>query len=277
MSVTLPALLLALALLSVLFAVVERRRSGRWFGALRRPGAGTDVLWWVLGPLLVGPVLRFVIGAAILVGVLLLGASPEHWRAELAAGRFPDPSPFGIGAGLRALPFGVQLLLGLFIADLTGYLSHRLFHRGRLWRFHAVHHSSERLDWLASARVHPVNELGGRLMQSVPLLLLGMEPAVFAAAAPLLTLYAVMLHADVGWTFGPLRYLLASPAFHRWHHAADREALDKNFAGLFPFIDLAFGTFHLPPGREPVRLGIRGARVPAGLLGQLAWPLRRAA
>jgi sterol desaturase/sphingolipid hydroxylase (fatty acid hydroxylase superfamily) len=278
MLATVLGLILALGVLAVCFALLERRRaSGRWFAALRRPGARADVAWWLLGPLLAGPVVRVLVGAAILLGVLLLGGSPEHWRGELAAGRFPDPSPWGLGAWLRALPFGLELLLGLLVADLAGYVSHRLFHRGRLWRVHAVHHSSERLDWLAAARVHPLNEVGARFAQAAPLLLLGFDPLVFAAAAPVLTLYAVLLHADVPWTFGPLRFVLASPAFHRWHHAADREALDKNFAGLFPVWDLLFGTFHMPQGRAPARLGIRGERVPPGVLGQLAYPFRRRA
>lgn len=278
MALSVLALLIGLAVLALVFGLVERRaRGGPWFAALRRPGRGTDLLWWVSGPFVSGPLTRVGVGVVLLLGVALLGGSPAHWQREIAAGRFPDPSPFGLGALLRSLPFGVELLLGLFVADLLGYAQHRLFHRGRLWRFHAVHHASERLDWLAAARVHPVNELLGRLLQAVPLLLLGFDPRVFAVVAPLLTLYAVLLHADVRWTYGPLRYVIASPVFHRWHHSADREALDRNFAGFFPVIDLAFGTFHMPAGRLPERLGVRGERVPGGFLAQLAWPFRRAA
>jgi sterol desaturase/sphingolipid hydroxylase (fatty acid hydroxylase superfamily) len=89
---------------------------------------------------------------------------------------------------------------------------------------------------------------------------------------PFLTLCALLLHANVSWTYGRLRYLIASPTFHRWHHTSEEEGLDKNFAGLFPFIDLAFGTFYMPPGRQPERLGIVNDDVPDGLLAQLAYP-----
>lgn len=271
------SVLLGLALLGLVFACVERRaRGGPWFAALRRPGARTDLLWWLTGGLVVEPCARLAVAVAALLLAALVGVAPDEVRRELAAGRFPDLSPLGLGAALRALPFGLQLLLGLFVADLLGYAQHRLFHRGRLWRFHAVHHASERLDWLAAARVHPVNEVLGRLLQVPVLLLLGFDPRVFASVGPLIGLYGVLLHADVRWTFGPLRHVLASPVFHRWHHSAEREALDRNFAGLFPVIDLVFGTFHLPAGRLPERLGVRGSPVPAGFLAQWAWPLRRA-
>lgn len=65
--------------------------------------------------------------------------------------------------------------------------------------------------------------------------------------------------------------MIASPAFHRWHHA--RDITDKNFAGLLPVWDLVFGTFYLPRGRLPDALGVREA-VPDGVLRQLAWPFR---
>jgi sterol desaturase/sphingolipid hydroxylase (fatty acid hydroxylase superfamily) len=50
--------------------------------------------------------------------------------------------------------------------------------------------------------------------------------------------------------------------------------MDKNFAGMFPFIDLAFGTFYMPKGKLPTEFGVNEA-VPEGLVGQLAYPFRR--
>lgn len=65
--------------------------------------------------------------------------------------------------------------------------------------------------------------------------------------------------------------MLASPAFHRSHHTSEEEGLDTNFAGLLPFIDLLFGTFYMPEGRQPERFGLAHEDVPHGLLGQLAY------
>ena len=136
-----------------------------------------------------------------------------------------------------------------------------------------MHHSSEDLDWLGSVRVHPVNDLVTKLAQATPFLLLGFNPFVSLSAAPVLTFYAIFLHANVNWDFGPLRYVIATPAFHRWHHSKDREAWDKNFAGLFVFWDILFGTFYMPRDRPPQNFGIPEA-FPKDFVGQLTHPLR---
>jgi sterol desaturase/sphingolipid hydroxylase (fatty acid hydroxylase superfamily) len=107
------------------------------------------------------------------------------------------------------------------------------------------------------------------------MILLGFPPTILAGYVPFLSFYAVLLHANVRWDFGPLRYLVASPAFHHWHHTTEAEGLDTNFAGLFPFVDLLFGTFHLPRDRQPSAYGLLDDDLPRGLLGQLAYPFRR--
>ena len=94
-----------------------------------------------------------------------------------------------------------------------------------------------------------------------------------ATYVPFLGLYGILLHANVTWTFGPLRYVIASPAFHRWHHTSEEAGLDKNFAGLLPIWDLLFRTFYLP-GQVPRVFGVRDA-IPDGFVGQMTWPFRR--
>ena len=148
---------------------------------------------------------------------------------------------------------------------------HRVFHRRRLWPFHAVHHSTEDLDWLGSVRVHPVNEVLNRMVQVVPLLFLGFNPWVTASTAPFLTFYAIFLHANVDWDFGPLRSIIASPVFHRWHHSKQREAWDKNFSGLLPVWDILFGTYYMPKGKAPEHFGIDD-EMPEGFAGQMVRP-----
>jgi sterol desaturase/sphingolipid hydroxylase (fatty acid hydroxylase superfamily) len=59
------------------------------------------------------------------------------------------------------------------------------------------------------------------------------------------------------------------------HHAAEREAYDKNFASLVASWDVLFGTVHLPGSRLPQRYGIED-RVPAGWIERLFHPFRRA-
>jgi sterol desaturase/sphingolipid hydroxylase (fatty acid hydroxylase superfamily) len=71
-----------------------------------------------------------------------------------------------------------------------------------------------------------------------------------------------------------LRYVISSPAFHRWHHTSASEGQDKNFAGFFPIWDLLFGTFYMPKGRQPTDFGISDP-IPGDILRQLIWPFRR--
>jgi sterol desaturase/sphingolipid hydroxylase (fatty acid hydroxylase superfamily) len=130
------------------------------------------------------------------------------------------------------------------------------------------------LDWLSSVRLHPVNDVVMRVASSAPLLLTGLAPIALASIAPLLTLLAIALHANVDWSWGPLRKVIASPRFHRWHHTGEAEGGNKNFAGLLPLWDILFGTYYMPVDLMPAHFGTETS-VPAGLLGQLAFPFRR--
>ena len=142
-----------------------------------------------------------------------------------------------------------------------------------LWRLHKIHHSSERLDWLAAARVHPLESAWNRVIALLPLFLLGFSPKITAFFGPLIAIYPIFLHCNVRWSFGPLGYIVSSPAFHRWHHSADREALNKNYSGLLPLFDFLFGTAHFPQ-RKPISFGLADDRAPAGFWHQLLWPFR---
>lgn len=259
---TLKGIAFAFAALFVVFSVIEWR-SRRWRGRrLFRAGYLTDVTWWFLTPMLHW----LVQTAAILLIVVPL--------ALVVWGRV-DQTLVAQGFGPMArLPIWLQSAIILIIGDFVGYWMHRAFHRRRLWRFHAVHHSSTELDWLSSVRVHPINELVMRLAGTAALLPLGLAPIAFASIAPVLTLFAILLHADLDWDWGPLRRVIASPRFHRWHHTDETAARDKNFAGLFPVWDILFGTFYMPRDARPTRFG---TSTPVGntIMQQIIGPFRR--
>jgi sterol desaturase/sphingolipid hydroxylase (fatty acid hydroxylase superfamily) len=248
---------IALIVLSLLFALLERRFAALPRKSIWRRERSVDFLYWFFTPF----VSRAV--AAVFAGVTFLVLSRITGR--------------GLGSSwFASQPLLLQWIEVLIGGDFTGYLSHRLFHRNPLWRFHAVHHSSQSLDWLSAARVHPLNEAISRVLQLIPFFLLGFDPRVIAAAVPLLTFYAIFLHANLRWDFGPLRCAIASPRFHRWHHTSESEGLDRNFAGLFPWIDVLFGTFYMPAEREPQVFGLTGQQIPTNFVAQLAWPFRKA-
>ena len=185
---------------------------------------------------------------------------------------FSGATPAGLQARVAALPIALQVLLALTVADLFQYAIHRAFHAvPALWRFHAIHHSSTAMDWLAGSRLHLVDVVVTRAVTFVPLFVLGFAPRALALYVVIVAFQATFLHANVRLRFGPLRWLVATPEFHHWHHAAS--PVDKNFAVHWPWIDRLFGTAWLPGG-WPERYGIGGDPVPEGWTRQLLWPLR---
>jgi sterol desaturase/sphingolipid hydroxylase (fatty acid hydroxylase superfamily) len=262
----------ALVVFTGVFFVIER-----WLGRGRaqkvfRKQWLTDATWWIITPLVTKQMVKLIL---VLPALVLVGAKV----ATVEGLQLRTYSGFG---PLSQQPLWLQAIEIYAIVDFIGYWTHRLFHRGRWWPFHAVHHSTEELDWLGSVRVHPVNDLVNKLFQVSPLLLLGFNPWVTLSAAPFLTFYAIFLHANVNWDLGPLRGVIASPVFHRWHHSKDREAWDKNFAGLLPIWDRLFGTYYMPQGRWPENFGIHDP-MPGNVVGQMwvpftwsRWKLRQA-
>ena len=259
-------LLAAFAFLSALFGLIESRwPSVRGQRRLRR-GFLTDLIYFGFSP---------TAGKAFTAVFVFLVLLPPAalFQLPMPVGELRDMG--GRESAVTGLPLPLQLLAFLLLADFIGYWTHRTFHTGRrLWRVHAVHHSSAELDWLSAVRVHPLNDAISTALVATPLLLLGFDRLTIAAYLPFVTLYAIGLHANVTWDFGPLRYVVASPRFHRWHHSAAPQARDKNFAGLFAFWDILFGTFYLPAGRQAEDFGVSGEAVPESFWGQMLFPFR---
>jgi sterol desaturase/sphingolipid hydroxylase (fatty acid hydroxylase superfamily) len=253
--------LVALIIIGAIFFVIERIIGRARPQPVLRRGWWTDVIYWFATILLTKPFVRLM----LILPVSLILLAKVTSIDVLKMGGYTGYGP------LSHQPVWLQAVQIFVLVDFCAYWMHRVFHRGRWWPFHAVHHSSEDLDWLASLRVHPVNDLVNKLAQATPVLLLGYNPTVTLSTAPLLTFYAIFIHANVNWDFGPLRSVIATPVFHRWHHSRDREAWDKNFAGLLPFWDILFGTYYMPRDRWPENFGICEP-MPKGFVGQLWEP-----
>ncbi len=228
---------------------------------LWRKGLYLDAIYWFSTPL-ADPVHHGRgSGPLLLAGVLCLGVE-----------RIPrDALVRGFGP-LSRQPVWLQCVEILLLSDFVDYWTHRLFHRGPLWRVHAIHHSPQEMNWISSSRVQPLNDLVTRACQLLPILVLGFSASAILSVVPLVSFYVMFLHSNVRWDFGPLRWVLVSPAYHRWHHAADEEGIDKNFAGIFPVWDLLFGH-GVFPATSPQDLWAGRRADPETLLGQLAFPL----
>ena len=156
------------------------------------------------------------------------------------------------------LPLVAQAALALVAMDSCSTGCTALFHGRTLWPFHAIHHSAEALDWTTTYRIHPVNFAVYSAGALALVKLVGFSPAAFLIMGPFNLVFGAMVHANLNWTFGPLRYVIASPVYHRWHHVKDPAVHDRNFAPTFPVLDLMFGTYYMPQGRAAVRLWGRG-------------------
>jgi sterol desaturase/sphingolipid hydroxylase (fatty acid hydroxylase superfamily) len=223
----------------------------------------TDVCYWFLIPLAA----RFV-----RIGLMVMGAAmlfDIHGADALI--KFYDN---GFGP-LAVMPLWAQALTFLVVSDFLLYWFHRLYHGAALWKYHAVHHSSEELDWISAARFHPVNILLGTVMVDVALLLAGISPNVMLWVGPFTTASSAFVHANLNWTLGPFKYVLASPVFHRWHHTALERGGSSNFAGTFPIWDLLFGTFYMPENELPDAYGIDDKSFPESFGAQMLYPFQR--
>ena len=242
---------------ALVFIPIERMLPVRPMSPLRREWR-TDLAYFFMGHVLV----QFVLIAAT--------ASTSTVDALVASEAVKD--------AIRSMPVWLQFLLAVLAADLAQAVLHRAYHNlPWLWRFHAVHHSTRRMDWLAGSRMHLLEILLTRSVVLMPLVLLGFAPAAINAYVILVGLQAVLAHANLRLDFGWLEYLLVTPRYHHWHHARQAEYVDANYAIHLPLVDMLMGTFKLPPrGEWPAEYGVMKLEsVPAGFLAQALMPVSR--
>jgi sterol desaturase/sphingolipid hydroxylase (fatty acid hydroxylase superfamily) len=223
----------------------------------------TDLCYWFFIPL----------GARFLrIGLLVMGAGLVfNIHGSDALIKFYEN---GHGP-LSELPLWLQAIGFVVVSDFLLYWNHRAFHGRHLWKYHAVHHSSEEVDWISAARFHPVNLFLGSVAIDVLLLLAGISPNVMLWVGPFTIASSAFVHANLNWTLGPFKYVIAGPIFHRWHHTALARGGNRNFAGTLPIWDLLFGTFYMPEHELPDTYGIDDANFPQSFGAQMMYPFRQ--
>jgi sterol desaturase/sphingolipid hydroxylase (fatty acid hydroxylase superfamily)/protein-S-isoprenylcysteine O-methyltransferase Ste14 len=196
-----------------------------------------------------------VVTGALMFGIsYLVGPNPIHWTG--------------------ALPIWAQVLLAIIIADIGYYAAHRICHSvPALWKFHAVHHSIEEMDWLATHRVHPVDQIFSSTLSLLPVWCMGFSLEALVIHQAIYQVHALLLHSNLRIKFGPLKWLIASPEYHHWHHANERDAFDRNFAAQLSIIDVIANTMFMPVKRAPKSYGV-DENIPRSYPMQLFHPFR---
>ena len=218
-----------------------------------------DFVYFYLGTAI--PALVLILVVKILV-MLFHALGPMPWHAWVAQ-----------------LPTQVAFVAAVVLSEVAYYWVHRIAHQVPFfWRFHAVHHSSPHMYWMCAARTHPLDLSFFRAFIFVSLYVLGFAHGAwdhsFTVYGLCVAVWSYYMHSNIRLRLGWLEYVIATPAFHHWHHVKGDPALvDKNYCANFPFMDLLFGTFYLPRKEWPKQYGIDDALAP-GLWGQLIDPLR---
>ena len=206
------------------------------------------------------------IGLLVLGAALLFGITTAEGLVEF----------YDNGHGpLAQYPFWVQGVIFLVVGDFMLYWIHRGFHRPRLWKFHAVHHSSEEAGLDFRRALPPNQPLSGHVLLLTSLLLIaGISPNVLVFIGPFTIAHSAFVHANLNWTLGPFKYVICGTCVPP---LAPNGGRSRGLAAIshptFPIFDVHFGTFYMPAHERPDRYGVADP-VPASFGGQLLYPFK---
>jgi len=164
---------------------------------------------------------------------------------------------------------GIVLVL---ISDLLRYWLHRLSHTVPfLWRFHAVHHSVNKLYWMNTSRFHPIEKALQFCFDVLPFMLLAVSPEVIGLHLVLYGVNGFFQHCNIDLKYGWLNYLVSSTEHHRWHHSKNPEESNNNYGNNIILWDILFGSFY-NPNKTVDELGLMNKQYPQSFTPQIKAP-----
>jgi len=201
-------------------------------------------------------ILLYGIGAALLSLLAPLSlAAIARWAADGGLGLL----------NWLVLPGWLAVLLSVLVMDVGKYLEHRAMHSaGFLWRIHRTHHSDNEMDVTTSLRFHPIESAGTLLADAAVIVALGAPAPAVAAYRVARQVVSAFVHGNVSLPpklEAVLRTTLATPDFHRVHHAASAREQACNLSGGLIWWDRLLGTYLPRPADDP-------RRMPLGLAGR---------
>jgi sterol desaturase/sphingolipid hydroxylase (fatty acid hydroxylase superfamily) len=181
---------------------------------------------------------------------------------------------------LSGIPQWSQFLLFFLINDFVQWSVHNILHRVPfLWKFHKLHHSVTEMGFAAHLRFHWLETF---LYKTFVFVVLSYLLNFRLEYAFLLHAFAILIghlnHANLGWDYGPLKYVLNNPKMHIWHHA---KKLPKefpkgmNYGITLSIWDYLFRTAYVPSDGRDIELGFEGVETyPEGFLEQQLRPFK---
>ncbi|HVH25190.1 MAG TPA: sterol desaturase family protein [Vicinamibacterales bacterium] len=170
-------------------------------------------------------------------------------------------------------PIWLQAVLMILVVDFMRYWLHRAAHQNdTLWRLHSVHHSVEQLYWLNTARFHPLEKTLQMVCDSVPFLLMAVNPTVLALYYIAYSTNGFFQHCNIELRYGLLNYIVGSAETHRWHHSRVPRESNANYGNTVIVWDLVFGTWFLPRERQIRDLGLQDPAYPKSFLRLMRAP-----
>lgn len=140
-----------------------------------------------------------------------------------------------------AAPAALALVLAVLLYDLVAFGVHVIIHRSDvLWTVHKVHHSTRRLDWLATTRTHMCEHLVRNLPAQAALFAVGIPTPLIASAIAIYAVFALLGHSNLGVNLRRLEPLFITPRLHRLHHVP--ATTQNNFGTVFSIWDRLAGT-----------------------------------
>ena len=149
-----------------------------------------------------------------------------------------------------------------------------------LWRFHKVHHSVEQMGFAAHLRFHWMENVFYSPMKYLMIVLIGgFNLEMIFVAYYIAIAIGHLNHANIGLSYGPLKYILNNPKMHIWHHAKelpkDRQ-LGANFGISLSIWDYIFRTNYIPEDGRDIELGFDDMdKFPKTFWGQLFYGFRK--
>jgi sterol desaturase/sphingolipid hydroxylase (fatty acid hydroxylase superfamily) len=217
----------------------------------------TDLTFMVVVQLALPPLVSLLFALALIEPARSLGLPVQSWWPH-------------------ALPIWLQAVLMVLAVDFMRYWLHRFSHENdTMWKLHSVHHSVEQLYWLNTGRFHPIEKTLQMSLDSLPFVLMGVDPQVLALYYLSYATNGFFQHCNIELRYGVLNYIVGSAETHRWHHSREPRESNANYGNTVIVWDLLFGTWFLPNDRGPEAIGLRDPNYPTSFLRLMKAPFSR--